>query len=163
MIQARDVKTGQTHLYSYDKLVLAVGARAIVPNILGAGLQGVFTLRTPQDAVALRGYIAQYQVQHALVAGGGFIGLETAENLKKLGLDVTVAEGADQILPDALDWEMAAHVQKHLAQKGIHVITGAPVQALEGERAFWRRRPAVSASRHRLSFYAPASNRTPGF
>lgn len=133
MIQARDVKTGQTHSYFYDKLVLAVGARAIVPNIPGAGLQGVFTLRTPQDAVALRGYIAQYQAQHALVAGGGFIGLETAENLKKLGLDVTVAEGADQILPDALDSEMAAHVQKHLAQKGIHVITGAPVQALEGE------------------------------
>lgn len=132
-IQAKNTETGEVLSYDYDKLVIATGASAIRPNIEGAGLNGVFTVRTPDDAISIRDYVSGRQVKQAVVVGGGFIGLEMAENLKEQGISVTVIDAAAQILPDILDPEMAAYVKRHLAQKGIRVLTNTKAVRIEGE------------------------------
>ena len=100
-------RAGQTTMETYDKLVIAVGAAPIVPSVPGADLPGVFTMRTPQDAIDLRTAVEQPHCHSAVVVGAGFIGLEVAENLKAQGLSVTVIDAADQILPNLFDPEMA--------------------------------------------------------
>lgn len=132
-VRAKNTQTGEVLSFDYDKLVIATGASAIRPNIEGAGLNGVFTVRTPDDAIAIRDYVSGRQVKQAVVVGGGFIGLEMAENLKEQGVSVTVIDAAAQILPDILDPEMAAYVKRHLAQKGIRVLTNTKAVRIEGE------------------------------
>ena len=132
-VQAKNTETGEVLSFDYDKLVIATGASAIRPNIEGAGLNGVFTVRTPDDAISIRDYVSGRQVKQAVVVGGGFIGLEMAENLKEQGVSVTVIDAAAQILPDILDPEMAAYVKRHLAQKGIRVLTNTKAVRIEGE------------------------------
>ncbi|MDO4355550.1 MAG: FAD-dependent oxidoreductase [Clostridia bacterium] len=132
---ARNLRTGETEIYAYDACVVATGASAIVPKIEGATLPGVFTMRTPDDAIDLKKYVEDNQCAHAVVAGGGFIGLEIAENLQQLGLNVTVVDMADQIMP-GFDFEMAEFCQRHLQKKGIRVLTATKLQAVTGaERA----------------------------
>lgn len=132
-VHAKNTETGEVLSFDYDKLVIATGASAIRPNIEGAGLNGVFTVRTPDDAISIRDYVSGRQVKQAVVVGGGFIGLEMAENLKEQGVSVTVIDAAAQILPDILDPEMAAYVKRHLAQKGIRVLTNTKAVRIEGE------------------------------
>lgn len=132
-VQAKNTETGEVLSFDYDKLVIATGASAIRPNIEGVGLNGVFTVRTPDDAISIRDYVSGRQVKQAVVVGGGFIGLEMAENLKEQGVSVTVIDAAAQILPDILDPEMAAYVKRHLAQKGIRVLTNTKAVRIEGE------------------------------
>lgn len=132
-VRAKNTQTGEVLSFDYDKLVIATGASAIRPNIEGAGLNGVFTVRTPDDAIAIRDYVLGRQVKRTVVVGGGFIGLEMAENLREQGVSVTVIDAAAQILPDILDPEMAAYVKRHLAQKGIRVLTNTKAVRIEGE------------------------------
>ena len=131
-VMAKQVETGAASSYAYDKLVIATGASPILPNIEGIGLDGVFAVRTPDDAIAIRDFVSGRRVNQAVVIGGGFIGLEMAENLKEQGVSVTVIDAAPQILPDILDPEMAAYVKRHLAQKGIRVLTNTKAVCLEG-------------------------------
>ena len=127
---------GQTTTETYDKLVIAVGAAPIVPPVPGADLPGVFTMRTPQDAIGLRTMIEERHCRSAVVVGAGFIGLEVAENLKAQGLSVTVIDAADQILPNLFDPEMAELARRRLRQAGIRVLTKTPLSAVTGtERA----------------------------
>ncbi len=126
-------KAGRTETYSYDKLIIAVGADPFVPAMQGTDLTGVFTMRTPTDAVGLREYINEYHPRNAVVAGAGFIGLEIAENLRAQGLSVTVVEAADQILPGVLDPEMAAFAARRLRKAGIRLMTSTPLGGLTGE------------------------------
>lgn len=129
-------RAGQTTMETYDKLVIAVGAAPIVPSVPGADLPGVFTMRTPQDAIDLRTAIEQPNCHSAVVVGAGFIGLEVAENLKAQGLSVTVIDAADQILPNLFDPEMAELARRRLRQAGIRVLTNTPLSAVTGtERA----------------------------
>ena len=95
-----------------------------MPPIPGAGLPGVFAMRTPDDAIGLREYIQENNCKRAVVVGGGFIGLEIAENVKAQGLAVTVVDLAPQILPGILDPEMADFAKKQLKRSGISVHTG---------------------------------------
>lgn len=132
-VTAKNLTTGETETYSYDALVIATGASPIVPPIEGAGLPGVFQMRTPGDAVSLRDYLEQNQVKKATIIGGGFIGLEMAENLLAKGISPTVVEAAPQLLPGVLDPEMAAYVKRHLQQAGVRVLTGTKAEALLGE------------------------------
>lgn len=132
-VTAKNLTTGETETYSYDALVIATGASPIVPPIEGAGLPGVFQVRTPGDAVSLRDYLEQNQVKKAAIIGGGFIGLEMAENLLAKGISPTVVEAAPQLLPGVLDPEMAAYVKRHLQQAGVRVLTGTKAEALLGE------------------------------
>ncbi len=98
-VAVKDLKTGASESYSYDKLVIATGASPAVPPLPGVGLPGVFTMRTPDDAIALRTYVEEKAVKKAVVVGAGFIGLEIAENLKLKGVSVTVIDFAPQIRP----------------------------------------------------------------
>lgn len=127
---------GTTGTEGYDKLVIATGASPFVPPVPGADLPGVFTLRTPDDATAIRAQIEQGSCRRAVVVGAGFIGLEVAENLHAQGLAVTVIDAMPQILPNVFDPEMAAYARRQLKDAGIRVITGAALEAIEGfERA----------------------------
>ncbi len=117
---------------SYDKLIIAAGAVAFVPNIQGTSLSGVFTMRTPDDAVTLRSYIENNSCKTAVVAGAGFIGLEIAENLNARGISVTVVDMASQLLPNLFDEDLAAWIRRHLQSKGIRVVTGAAIEEITG-------------------------------
>lgn len=131
-VTVKDVQTGNTEVCPYDKLVLAVGASAAELPIDGKDLPGVFKMRTPDDAEAIRTYAENNGVKKAVVIGAGFIGLEAAENLHARGINVTVIDFAAQILPNILDPEMAAYAKKHLLNSGIRVITGTSAEEVFG-------------------------------
>lgn len=131
-VTVKDVQTGNTEVCPYDKLVLAVGASAAELPIDGKDLPGVFKMRTPDDAEAIRTYAENNGVKKAVVIGAGFIGLEAAENLHARGINVTVIDFAAQILPNILDPEMAAYAKKHLLNSGIRVITGTSAEEVLG-------------------------------
>lgn len=129
----KDVETGEEEAYSYDKLVLTVGASPAKLPIEGTELSGVFQMRTPDDATNIRSYVEENQVKKAVVIGAGFIGLEVAENLKAKGVQVTVIDFASQILPNIVDAEVAVYAKKHLLKEGIRVITGTKAEAIMGD------------------------------
>ncbi len=133
VVTARNLESGEEERYAYDKLVVATGASPIVPPVEGRELKGIFTMRTPADAAAAKDWIQDHNVKRAVVVGGGFIGLELAENLYSHGVHVTVVDFAPQVLPNVFDPEMAGYVRRHLTKKGIRVITGAAAEAFVGE------------------------------
>ena len=132
-VTVKNLENGQEEVYEYDKLIVATGASAVKPPIAGVDLNGVFPMRAPEDAVTMRDYLQAYDVKKAVVIGGGFIGLELAENLFDRGVSVTVVELANQLMANVLDPEMAGYVKRHLQQKGIRVLTGAKATAIVGE------------------------------
>lgn len=134
-VLAKDVDTGEVSSYTYDKLVIATGASPVVPPITGIDKAGVFKLRVPDDAVNMRDYLKNNNVKKAVVVGGGFIGLEAAENLQAQGVEVTVIDFASQIMPNVIDPEIAAFVQKHLQKQGIRIMTGVAGQEILGDSA----------------------------
>lgn len=129
--KATNIRTGDTEEYTYDACIIATGASPIVPRLEGISLPGVFTMRTPQDAIEIREFLEAGNPKKAVVAGGGFIGLETAENLAAQGLSVTVIDMADQIMP-GFDPEMADYAKRHLMKKGIKVLTGTKMEGITG-------------------------------
>lgn len=131
-VTAKNLADGSESVYGYDKLVLAVGASPVKPPIEGVDLKNVFFLRTPEDAVALREAAESSEVHRAVVVGGGYIGLEAAENLAARGIRTTVLEMAPQILP-GFDKEMAGWAEDQLADAGIMAFTGERVTAITGE------------------------------
>ncbi len=118
---------------SYDKVIFATGAVPFVPAIDGAGLSGVFCVRTPDDAVGIRAYAQENKCRKAVVCGAGFIGLEVAENLAALKMDVTVIDAAPQIMPNAFDVEMADYAKRQLKAGGIHVLTSVSLKGINGK------------------------------
>lgn len=124
--------SGETGTESYDKLILASGAVPFVPDVPGVSLSGVFTVRTPDDAVSIRDYIDANHCRSAVVCGAGFIGLEMAENLYSKGLSVTVIDAAPSILPNAFDPEMADYIKRQIQKKNIRVLTGTGLRAVSG-------------------------------
>ncbi len=122
---------GQLTHESYDRLILAPGARPIMPTLPGlADAKNIYALRSIPDLDQIMTGIQVESTQHVLVVGGGFIGLEVAENLVLSGLKVTVVEQAPHVLPP-LDTEMAAFVESELARNGVRVITGQAVASFE--------------------------------
>lgn len=122
-------RDGREYDEPYDKLVLAPGASA---KTFGMSGKGVFVLRDVNDATGLYRHITETDRKSALVAGGGFIGVETAENLVRRGLEVTLAEFAPQVMPP-LDPEMALLVADELAKNGVTVLTGVGVSSVAAE------------------------------
>lgn len=130
-VTAVDLQTGAEQRYSYDKLVLAVGASPIKPRVEGADLKNVFYMRTPEDAQALKDAAAGGSIKRAVAAGGGFIGLEVAENLADLGIRVSVIDMAEHIMP-GFDPEIAEYAENHLADEGIMPFTNTKLEAILG-------------------------------
>lgn len=131
-VEAKDLKTGKYSTHAYDKLVIATGADAIRPRIEGIDLENVFLMRSPDDAVALRGAVESGQIKRAVVVGGGFIGLEIAENLDLQGVRVTLVDMADQILP-GFEKGLAEFAANHMIENGIMIFTDTPLEAINGE------------------------------
>lgn len=121
-----DLTTSDTYELPYDKLVLAPGATALRPDYVDRNIAGVFTLRRIDDADGIIEWIEKKKPRHATVLGGGFIGLEAAENLKRRGLAVTVIECAPQVMP-RIDSEMAALLHQHLAAHEVELKLHAAV------------------------------------
>lgn len=118
--------TGEIFEESYDKLLLAPGARPARPNMPGLDLDRLFTLRTVEDTLRIRQFIEQEQPRSVILAGGGFIGLELAENLHHLGIDVTIIQQTQHLL-DILDPEMASYIHAKMRQQGIKLLLGHTV------------------------------------
>lgn len=129
----RNNTDGSLKTVNYDKLIVASGASPIVPQISGVSLEGIFTVRTPDDAIAIRNYIQLHHCKNAVVVGAGFIGMEMAENLMAQNLSVTVIDMLDQILPNILDPEMAGFAARQLRKSGCKIMTGTAVSGFRGE------------------------------
>ncbi|QQO09362.1 FAD-dependent oxidoreductase [Breznakiella homolactica] len=115
---------------TYDRLILSTGAEPIRPPLPGADDPRVFTLRTIPDTYRIHDFINENNPKRALVVGGGYIGLEMAENLSKAGLAVTVAEMADHVIAP-LDADMAGDVHSYIRSRGIELLLGNGVQSIE--------------------------------
>ena len=115
----------------YDRLLLATGARPFKPPFAGADKDGVFTLRTLEDALAIKRYARD--ISTSVIIGGGLLGLETARALSTAGLEVTVLEFAPHLLPLQLDAEGAEVLQSLLEAQGLHILTGADTEAISGD------------------------------
>lgn len=132
-VEARDLRTGETAVYGYDKLVIATGASPFVPPIPGLDLENVFCMRTPDDAIALRQAVEAGGIKRAVVAGGGFIGLEVAENLAARDVRVTVIDFAPHVLPNFLDPELSEYVENKMSDAGVVAMTGVALEGVLGE------------------------------
>lgn len=123
ILKVQKLETSEVFEDTYDKLILATGARSVVPPIAGVKNKHVFSLRNINDMYRIKEYIDNNSPKQAVIIGTGFIGLEMAENLKHLSMDVTMVELLPQVSP-GLDEDMAILVEEHLAAKGVQVITG---------------------------------------
>ncbi|KGN67834.1 FAD-dependent oxidoreductase [Porphyromonas sp. COT-108 OH1349] len=120
---------GTTYMESYDKLLLSPGAVPVVPPLPGIDSPGVFTLRNVEDMDAIKHYLDSHKVKKAVVVGGGFIGLEMAENLHARHIEVSVVEMAPQVMAP-IDFSLASVVHAHMHQKGVGLYLGKAVTAI---------------------------------
>jgi NADPH-dependent 2,4-dienoyl-CoA reductase/sulfur reductase-like enzyme/rhodanese-related sulfurtransferase len=134
VVETVEVSGGREASVPYDKLVLAMGASPVRPPVEGLDLEGVYHLTTMEDAQAVHDIVESREAGHAVVVGGGFIGIESAEALAARGWDVTLIEKEGQLFPWALDPEMAAHVGEHLFENLVTVHVGTHVQKLVDEQ-----------------------------
>lgn len=109
---------GKEYEEAYDKLLLSPGANPVKPPLEGIESEGIFTLRNVEDTDRIKAYVTGKQVKRAVVVGAGFIGLEMAENLHHAGIAVSVVEMGNQVMAP-IDFSMAAHIHRHLIQKGV--------------------------------------------
>lgn len=138
LVEVIDLRTGSSYQEGYDYLILSPGAAPVLPAIKGLdGAGNVFTLRSIPDAEAILQYIQKNNLKTSAVIGGGFIGLEMAENLKDRGLAVTLIEASEQVQP-SLDYEMACIIHSHLEDKGIRLIRGDNVTEFISSRMVLR-------------------------
>ena len=119
-------QTNETYEQGYDKLILSPGAEPFVPPIEGAKSSKVFTLRNIPDTYRIKEYVDEKKPRTAIVAGGGFIGVEMAENLTQAGVQVTLVEMLDQVIAP-IDYEMAQDVHRHMEEKGVRLMLGKSV------------------------------------
>ncbi len=131
-IEVRNVKTGEVYFEDYDKLILSPGAEPVKPPIPGINNPLVFTLRNVHDTDKIKEFLLKNTPQKAVVVGGGFIGLEMAENLHHLGMTVSIVEMAGQVMAP-LDYEMAAEVHQHLKNRNIELYLRDGVACFENE------------------------------
>jgi len=121
---------GSEYTETYDKLLLSPGATPVKPPLEGIDLEGIFTLRDVADTDRIRNYLDTHRVKQAVVVGGGFIGLEMAENLRHAGADVSIVEMANQVMMP-VDFSIAAHIHQHLLQKGVRLYLEQTVERFE--------------------------------
>ena len=142
VISVRETTTQKIYQESYDDLILSVGASAIRPTVPGIDLPGLFSLRSIEDVEAIQSWIENCSPRTAVIAGGGFIGLEMAEQFVRRGLDVTLIDGKDQVLTP-IDPEMAELVHKELRKHGVKIVLGKKIEGF---------RPPVNATGAGIDF-----------
>lgn len=133
MVTIREVQTGKEYQENYDKLILSPGAKPIKPALPGIESEGIFTLRNVKDVDFIKAYINEKNVQRAVVVGGGFIGIEMAENLVDLGVKVDLVELSSQVMAP-VDSEMAAIVENKLMEYGVKLHLGTGVVGFENQQ-----------------------------
>ena len=126
IVSVYNIKTSETFEESYDKLILSPGANPVKPNFSAIDSNKVFTLRTVEDTFRIREFIDSNNPKNAVVIGGGFIGLEMAENLKLRGIDVTIFQKNHQLL-NVVDQDMASFIHSKFRSEGINLFFGANV------------------------------------
>ncbi len=128
-VLVRNLATEEEYLESYDKLILSPGAEPVRPPVEGLTLPGVFTLRNIPDTLRIKAWIEEKRPRSAVVVGGGYIGVEMAENLRRAGLEVTIVELADHLVAP-LDFDMAAELHSYLRQNGVSLRLKNGVQGI---------------------------------
>ncbi len=129
-VTVKNLSTGKTFTESYDKLVLSPGAMPTRPPLPGIDSERIFSLRTVEDTLRIHDYVRREKPQSAVLVGGGYIGIEVAENLRELGLDVTIVQRPKQLM-NTLDYDMATFVHAKLREKGIRLELGRSVSGFE--------------------------------
>ncbi|MBQ7937762.1 MAG: FAD-dependent oxidoreductase [Oscillospiraceae bacterium] len=127
-VSVKNLESGETFEESYDKLILATGAKPFVPDIPGAYSEKIFSIRTVEDTFEIKKYLQKKLTKSAVVVGGGFVGVEMAENLSALGIKVTLVESAKQLL-SPFDSDMAAFIHAEVRRHGINLLLGKTVSA----------------------------------
>lgn len=130
-VTVRDLATGEAFEDPYDELILATGVRSVVPPLPGVDLPGVFTVRNPSDARAIREWVETRQVHRAVVVGAGYIGLEMTEQLTERGIAVTVVEALDHAMP-RMDADMSTRVDAELRRHDVDLRLATRVAGIEG-------------------------------
>ena len=129
-IEVKNYLTGETYREGYDKLILSPGAKPIVPNIPGIDKVKVFTIRNVVDIDKLNRFVKEIDTKDVVVIGGGYVGVEAAENLRKAGYNVSLVEALNQILKP-FDYDMVQILHKEMYDKGINLIVGDKVENFE--------------------------------
>lgn len=126
-VTVKNLETGAVFTEKYDKLLLSPGAKPIRPNLNGIDSNKIFTLRTVEDTLKIKKFTVERQPKNAVVVGGGFIGIEVAENLRELGVEVTLIEAAEQLMAP-FDSDMAAFIHAEVRRNGINLMLGQTVE-----------------------------------
>lgn len=129
-VKVKNLETGAEFEEKYDKLLLSPGAKPTQPRLPGVGLDKLFTLRTVEDTFRIRKYIQAQRPKSVVLAGGGFIGLELAENLRELGLEVTIVQRPKQLM-NPFDSDMAALLHNEMRRHGVNLVLGRTVEGFE--------------------------------
>lgn len=129
-VSVKNLETGEEFEESYDKLILSPGARPVQPRLPGMGIEKLFTLRTVEDTFRLKEYIDRSKPRSAVLAGGGFIGLELAENLRDLGMEVTIVQRPKQLM-NPFDADMASFIHGEMRKHGVKLALGHTVEGFE--------------------------------
>lgn len=129
-VSVKNLETGEEFEESYDKLLLSPGAKPTQPEVPGTGIEKLFTLRTVEDTFRIKKYIEKHQPKSAILAGGGFISLELAENLRELGMEVTIVQRPKQLM-NPFDPDMAAFIHNEMRKYGIKLLLGYTVEGFE--------------------------------
>ena len=129
-VSVRNLETGEDFEEAYDQLLLSPGAKPVWPELPGMGSERLFTLRTVEDTFRIKEFINQNRPKSAVMVGGGFIGLEMAENLRQLGMEVTIVQRSRQLM-NPFDPDMAAFIHNEVRKHGVKLMLG---HSLEGFR-----------------------------
>ena len=129
-VSVKNLETGEEFEESYDKLILSPGAKPTQPRLPGVGLDKLFTLRTVEDTFRIKEYINENHPRSAVLAGGGFISLELAENLRELGMEVTIVQRPKQLM-NPFDPDMAAFIHSEMRRHGVKLALGHTVEGFQ--------------------------------
>ena len=135
-VTVRNLAAGEEFEEPYDKLILSPGAKPTQPRLPGVGLEKLFTLRTVEDTFRIKEYINRNNPQSVVLAGGGFIGLELAENLRELGMDVTIVQRPKQLM-NPFDADMAAFIHNEVRRRASDWRWVIPLRGLRKKTAAW--------------------------
>jgi NADPH-dependent 2,4-dienoyl-CoA reductase/sulfur reductase-like enzyme/rhodanese-related sulfurtransferase len=147
-----DRKTGRSYEENFDSLILSMGAEPVRPPLPGLDSRRIFTLRNIPDTCRIKDFIEREKPKSAAIIGGGYIGVEMAENLRSAGLEVAIIEMLDQVIA-SIDYDMACEVHSHIRGKGVRLMLGCEVEAITEESSSGGLRVSVNGGGARLELF----------